>query len=162
MRVVCRECGATIGPGEVRFGQETPGTDGERRTRWRHLACAALHRPTELLRTLEIGGWRAVPHADHPVLLAMIHAARARQWRRAAEPADPRRHALSESSLAGIDLEELEMKVERGIEHKRLLARIQAHDREIVVPKFENIVGESPRMKEIFSTIEKVIEALAK
>jgi len=63
--------------------------------------------------------------------------------------------------LKPFDLEELELKVERGIEHKRLVARIQAHDRETVIPRFENIVGESPRMKEIFTTIEKVARSNA-
>ncbi len=63
--------------------------------------------------------------------------------------------------LKPFDLEELELKVERGIEHKRLLARIQAHDRETIVPRFENIVGESPAMKEIFTMIEKVARSNA-
>jgi DNA-binding NtrC family response regulator len=58
--------------------------------------------------------------------------------------------------LKPFDLEEMEMKVERAIEHRRLLARIEAYDRSEIVPRFENIVGESPQMKEVFRTIEKV------
>jgi two-component system, NtrC family, response regulator AtoC len=63
--------------------------------------------------------------------------------------------------LKPFDLEELELKVERALEHRRLLAKVQAHDRETVIPKFENIVGESPRMKEIFKTIDKVARSNA-
>src|SRR6185436_20137200 len=47
-------------------------------------------------------------------------------------------------------------KVERALEHRRLLARIEAYDRSQIIPRFENIVGESPQMKEVFRTIEKV------
>jgi DNA-binding NtrC family response regulator len=63
--------------------------------------------------------------------------------------------------LKPFDLEELELKVERGVEHKRLLTRIQAHERDAVVPHFDNIVGESPPMKEIFTTIRKVARSNA-
>jgi DNA-binding NtrC family response regulator len=63
--------------------------------------------------------------------------------------------------LKPFDLEELEMKVERALEHRRLLSRLQAYDREVLFPKFENIVGESPQMKEIFRTIEKVARSNA-
>jgi len=59
------------------------------------------------------------------------------------------------------DLEELEMKVERALEHRRLLAKLQAYDRDAVVPRFENIVGESPQMKDMFRTIEKVARSNA-
>jgi DNA-binding NtrC family response regulator len=45
--------------------------------------------------------------------------------------------------LKPFDLEEMEMKVERAVEHRRLLARIEAYDRSEIVPRFENIVGES-------------------
>jgi len=58
--------------------------------------------------------------------------------------------------LKPFDLEEMELKVERALEHRRLLARIEAYDRSQIVPRFENIVGESPQMKEVFRTIEKV------
>ncbi len=64
-------------------------------------------------------------------------------------------------ALKPFDLEELELKVERALEHRRLLARLQAYDRETVVPKFENIVGESPQMREVFKTIEKVARSNA-
>jgi DNA-binding NtrC family response regulator len=63
--------------------------------------------------------------------------------------------------LKPFDLEELELKVEKALEHRRLLARIQAYDRDVVIPKFENIVGESPVMKDIFKTIEKVAHSNA-
>jgi DNA-binding NtrC family response regulator len=63
--------------------------------------------------------------------------------------------------LKPFDLEELELKVAKALEHRRLLARVQAYDRDVVVPKFENIVGESPSMKEIFKTIEKVARSNA-
>jgi DNA-binding NtrC family response regulator len=59
------------------------------------------------------------------------------------------------------DLEELELKVERAIEHRRLLSRLQAYDRETLIPSYENIVGESPQMKEIFKTIGKVARSNA-
>src|SRR4029434_8660118 len=58
--------------------------------------------------------------------------------------------------LKPFDLEEMELKVERALEHRRLLARIEAYDRSQIVPRFENIVGECPKMKEVFRTIEKV------
>jgi len=63
--------------------------------------------------------------------------------------------------LKPFDLEGLELKVERGLEHRRLLARVQAHDRESIIPKFESIVGESGPMKDVFRTIEKVARSNA-
>jgi DNA-binding NtrC family response regulator len=63
--------------------------------------------------------------------------------------------------LKPFDLEEMELKVERAVEHRRLLARIEAYDRGDIVPRFENIVGESPQMKEVFRTIEKVARSNA-
>ncbi len=63
--------------------------------------------------------------------------------------------------LKPFDLEEMELKVERAVEHRRLLARIEAYDRAEIVPRFENIVGESPQMKEVFRTIEKVARSNA-
>ena len=63
--------------------------------------------------------------------------------------------------LKPFNLEEMEMKVERAVEHRRLLARIEAYDRTEIVPKFENIVGESPQMKDVFRTIEKVARSNA-
>ncbi len=64
-------------------------------------------------------------------------------------------------ALKPFDLEELEIKVERALEHRRLLSRLQAYDRDTIIPKFENIVGESPQMKEVFRTIEKVARSNA-
>jgi DNA-binding NtrC family response regulator len=58
-------------------------------------------------------------------------------------------------------LEELELKVEKALEHRRLLAKIEAFDRDTVVPRFENIVGESPQMVEVFKTIKKVARSNA-
>jgi Nif-specific regulatory protein len=63
--------------------------------------------------------------------------------------------------LKPFDLEELEMKVERALEHRRLLARLQVYDRESIIPRFENIIGESPQMKDVFKTIEKVARSNA-
>ncbi|HEX6851260.1 MAG TPA: sigma-54 dependent transcriptional regulator [Candidatus Polarisedimenticolaceae bacterium] len=63
--------------------------------------------------------------------------------------------------LKPFDLEELELKVERALEHRRLMARIQVYDRQSILPKFENIVGEAPQMKDIFRTIEKVARSNA-
>jgi two-component system response regulator AtoC len=63
--------------------------------------------------------------------------------------------------LKPFELEELELKVERALEHRRMLARLQAFDRQSIVPTFENIVGESPQMKTIFRTIEKVAHSNA-
>jgi two-component system response regulator HydG len=64
-------------------------------------------------------------------------------------------------ALKPFDLEELEIKVERALEHRRLLSKLQAYDRDTIIPKFENIVGESPQMKEVFRTIEKVARSNA-
>jgi DNA-binding NtrC family response regulator len=64
-------------------------------------------------------------------------------------------------ALKPFDLEELELKVERALDHRRLIARLQAYDRETILPKFENIVGESPQMKEVFRTIQKVARSNA-
>jgi len=58
--------------------------------------------------------------------------------------------------LKPFDLEELEIKVDKAMEHRRLLARIEAYDRDTIVPTFENIVGDSPQMKDVFNTIRKV------
>ena len=63
--------------------------------------------------------------------------------------------------LKPFELEELELKVERALDHRRLMARLAAYDRQSIVPTFENIVGESPQMKEIFRTIEKVAHSNA-
>ncbi len=58
-------------------------------------------------------------------------------------------------------LEELELKVQKALEHRRLLAKVEAFDRDCVIPRFENIVGESPQMAEVFSTIKKVARSNA-
>ncbi len=58
-------------------------------------------------------------------------------------------------------LEELELKVDKALEHRRLLVKIEAYDREAIIPRFENIVGESPQMKAIFTSIQKVARSNA-
>ena len=63
--------------------------------------------------------------------------------------------------LKPFELEELELKVEKALEHRRLLARVEAYDRETIIPRFENIVGESSQMKEVFITIQKVAHSNA-
>jgi DNA-binding NtrC family response regulator len=63
--------------------------------------------------------------------------------------------------LKPFNLEELEMKVDRALQHRKLLARLEAFDRETLIPKFENIVGDSAQMKEIFGTIQKVAHSNA-
>jgi DNA-binding NtrC family response regulator len=63
--------------------------------------------------------------------------------------------------LKPFGLEELELKVQKALDHRRLLSKIQAYDRDVVVPRFENIVGESPAMREIFKTIQKVARSNA-
>ena len=63
--------------------------------------------------------------------------------------------------LKPFDLDELEMKVERALEHRRLLAKLESYDRDTIIPRFENIVGESPQMKAVFKTIQKVARSNA-
>jgi len=63
--------------------------------------------------------------------------------------------------LKPFDLEELELKVEKALDHRRLVAKVEAFDREAIVPRFENIVGNSPQMNEVFRTIEKVARSNA-
>jgi DNA-binding NtrC family response regulator len=63
--------------------------------------------------------------------------------------------------LKPFNLEELELKVDKALEHRKLLARVEAFDREVVIPRFENIVGDSPQMQEVFGTIRKVARSNA-
>jgi len=63
--------------------------------------------------------------------------------------------------LKPFDLDELEAKVEKALEHRRILARLAAYDSESILPSFENIIGESSQMKEVFRTIEKVARSNA-
>ncbi len=58
--------------------------------------------------------------------------------------------------LKPFNLEELEIKAERALEHRRLLSRLQEFDRRELVGRFDNIVGESPAMRRIFEMIAKV------
>ncbi len=54
------------------------------------------------------------------------------------------------------NLEELELKAERALEHRRLLSRLMEFDRRDLVGRFDNIVGESPSMRRVFEMISKV------
>jgi two-component system response regulator AtoC len=63
--------------------------------------------------------------------------------------------------LKPFPLEELELKVEKALRHRRLLARVEAHDRGKQVQPIENIVGECPQMLEVFKTIHKVARSNA-
>ena len=63
--------------------------------------------------------------------------------------------------LKPFNLEELELKVDKALEHRKLLARLEAFDRETVIPRFENIVGDSPQMKTVFETINKIARSNA-
>jgi DNA-binding NtrC family response regulator len=63
--------------------------------------------------------------------------------------------------LKPFPLEELELKVEKALKHRRLLARVEAYDREALIPRFENIIGESSKMQEVFKTIRKVARSNA-
>jgi len=53
-------------------------------------------------------------------------------------------------------LEGLEIKVRRALEHGRLVRQLQTFQPRPAAGGFESIIGESPRMKEIFRTISKV------
>ncbi|MBI4161219.1 MAG: sigma-54-dependent Fis family transcriptional regulator [Acidobacteria bacterium] len=55
------------------------------------------------------------------------------------------------------NLEELELKVERALEHQRLIRKLDYLSNRVDLNyQFENIIGDSAPMKEIFRTIEKV------
>jgi two-component system response regulator AtoC len=63
--------------------------------------------------------------------------------------------------LKPFPLEELELKVEKALSHRRLLARVEVQDRKSPVQPIENIIGESPQMMEVFRTIHKVARSNA-
>jgi hypothetical protein len=77
---LCRACGAAIRTGELRFGSEH-GEGAARRLRWLHVGCAAESLPDALFRALELGGWQAVPKADHYELRRLMGDARERDAR---------------------------------------------------------------------------------
>ena len=54
------------------------------------------------------------------------------------------------------NLEELELKAERALEHRRLLSRLMEFDRRDLVGRFDNMVGESPSMQRVFDIVSKV------
>ncbi len=54
------------------------------------------------------------------------------------------------------NLEELEIKAERALEHRRLLSRLEAFDRRELVGRFDGIVGEAPAMRRVFDIVTKV------
>jgi Nif-specific regulatory protein len=58
-------------------------------------------------------------------------------------------------------LEELELKAERALEHRRLMSRLMEADRRDVVGQFDDIVGESASMQRIFEIIQKVAPSQA-
>jgi DNA-binding NtrC family response regulator len=59
------------------------------------------------------------------------------------------------------NLEELELKAERALEHRRLVSRLMAIDAREIVGQFDNIVGESASMKRIFDVVTKVAPSQA-
>jgi two-component system response regulator AtoC len=63
--------------------------------------------------------------------------------------------------LKPFPLEELELKVEKALSHRRLLARVEVQDRKNPVQPIENIVGESQQMKDVFKIIHKVARSNA-
>jgi DNA-binding NtrC family response regulator len=72
-------------------------------------------------------------------------------------------HAVEAMRLGAYDyvqkpfqLEELELKAEKALEHGRLLRRLESLDRRELIGSFDRIVGESPGMKRIFEIIRKV------
>lgn len=71
------------------------------------------------------------------------------------------RQGANDYIMKPFNLEELELKVDRAIEHRRLLAHLQVYDRETVTPTFDNIIGESKAMQSVFRSIEKVARSNA-
>jgi DNA-binding NtrC family response regulator len=72
-------------------------------------------------------------------------------------------HAVEAMRLGAYDyvqkpfqLEELELKAAKALEHGRLLRRLESLDRRELIGSFDRIVGESPGMKRIFEIIRKV------
>ncbi|MDH3627470.1 MAG: sigma-54 dependent transcriptional regulator [Acidobacteriota bacterium] len=63
--------------------------------------------------------------------------------------------------LKPFDLDELEIKVERAQEHRKLMARVETYRRDADHQNFDNIVGESPQMREVLNTVEKVAHSNA-
>jgi two-component system NtrC family response regulator len=58
-------------------------------------------------------------------------------------------------------LEELELKAERALKHRKLMSRLAELDRREVVGRFDNIVGESPGMRRVFDIVSKVARSNA-
>jgi DNA-binding NtrC family response regulator len=67
------------------------------------------------------------------------------------------RHGAFDYIQKPFNLEELELKVERALDHQRLLRKLDYLSNRVDLDyQFENIIGDSPGMKEIFRTIEKI------
>ncbi len=54
------------------------------------------------------------------------------------------------------NLEELELKADRALKHRRMMSRLAELDRREVVYRYDDIVGESPAMKRVFEIVSKV------
>jgi len=54
------------------------------------------------------------------------------------------------------NLEELELKAERALRHRRMMSRLAEFDRREIVHHYDDIVGESPAMKRVFEIVSKV------
>jgi DNA-binding NtrC family response regulator len=70
---------------------------------------------------------------------------------------DAMRHGAFDYIQKPFNLEELELKVERALDHQKLLRKLDYLSNRVDLNyQFENIIGDSPAMKEIFRTIEKI------
>lgn len=58
--------------------------------------------------------------------------------------------------LKPFNLEELELKAGRALDHQRMVSRLRAVDRRDLVAGFDEIIGESPSMRRIFEILAKV------
>jgi DNA-binding NtrC family response regulator len=70
---------------------------------------------------------------------------------------DAMRHGAFDYIQKPFNLEELELKVERALDHQKLLRKLDYLSNRVDLNyQFENIIGDGPAMKEIFRTIEKI------
>ncbi len=54
------------------------------------------------------------------------------------------------------NLDELELKADRALKHRKMMSRLAEIDRRDIVGRFDDIVGESPAMRRIFEVVSKV------
>ncbi|GAB4224893.1 MAG: sigma-54 dependent transcriptional regulator [Acidobacteriota bacterium] len=54
------------------------------------------------------------------------------------------------------NLEELELKADRALKHRRMMSRLAELDRHEIVHRYDDIVGESPAMRRVFEIVSKV------